>query len=354
MTSSVSLELPPRNIGFGRLFLDSQFMHYAKWPPKSTNLNGQTAIVTGASTGLGLEASRQLLALGLSRLVVAVRSVDRGEAAAAALRTSFPRARIDVWHLEMESYKSVQAFAARVAAELPRVDVVLLNAGIVSETFQRSPETGHERVVQVNYLSTFLLAILLLPTLTAHARSRTSGTGGPARLTIVNSGVALGSQHPWDATRPLLASFDDTARQAWDGVERYWSSKLLGELLFIKLFPLVRADDVVFNLVDPGLVRGTLLNRDTAARGKGLALALWLVKAVTGRSLKAGGSTYVDAAVVRGKETHGCFIMDWQVRPFADFAYTAKGKENIEVLWQETLAEFKFAGVEEILASLKK
>ncbi|KIH86461.1 short-chain dehydrogenase/reductase family protein [Sporothrix brasiliensis 5110] len=352
MTSSVSLELPPRSIGFGRLFLDSQFMHYAKWPPKSTNLHGQTAIVTGASAGLGLEASRQLLDVGLSRLVVAVRSVDRGEAAAAALRTSFPRARIDVWHLEMESYTSVQAFAARVAAELPRVDVVLLNAGIVSDAFQRSAETGHERVVQVNYLSTFLLAILLLPTLTAKAR--TSGTGTPARLTIVNSGVALGSQHPWDATRPLLASFDDTARQPWNGVERYWSSKLLGQLLFIKLFPLVRTDDVVFNLVDPGLVRGTLLNRDTAQRGKAVALALWLVKAVTGRSLKAGGSTYVDAAVVKGQETHGCFIMDWQVRPFADFAYTAKGKENMEVLWQETLAEFKFAGVEDILASLQK
>lgn len=351
MTSSVSLQLPPRNISFGKLLLDSQFLHYPKWAPRSTNLAGKTAIITGASAGLGLEAARQMLGFGLSRLIVAVRSQTKGEDAAAGLRKSFPKARVDVWLLEMESYKSVQAFAARIDAELPRVDIVLLNAGMVGDAFQISSETGHERVIQINYLSTMLLAILLLPIL--KTKAKTTGTG-PARLTIINSGVSLGSKHPWEDIRPLLPSFDDTAIQPWDSVERYWSSKLLGQLFFIKLFPYISTDDVIFNMVDPGWIRGTLLQREIEGRSAVTATILWFIKGIVGRRVSVGASTYVDAAVVRGKETHGCFLMDWDVRPFALFAYTDKGKENIEVLWKETLAEFKFAGVEDILASLKK
>ncbi|CAK7220171.1 hypothetical protein SCUCBS95973_004068 [Sporothrix curviconia] len=359
MTSSVSLQLPPRDTPFGKLFLDSQFMHYPKWAPKSTNLAGQTAIITGASTGLGLEAGRQMLGFGLSRLIIAVRSPAKGESAAAGLRKRYPKARIDVWELEMESYKSVQAFAARVDTELTRIDTVILNAGMIGNTFQTSPETGHERTVQVNYLSTFLLAILLLPLLKkkAKARGNSQGSSAPAptpHLTIVNSGVSLGSKHLWEDMRPLLPVFDDTARIAWDSVERYWSSKLLGQLFFVKLFPYVSSDDVVFNMVDPGYIRGTSLQREVSDRDYIIAFVVWLTKAITGRRLTVGGSTYVDAAVVRGKESHGCFIMDWEVRPFALFAYTDKGKENIDVLWKETLEEFKFANVEGILKSLKE
>ncbi|CAK7205283.1 hypothetical protein SEUCBS139899_008052 [Sporothrix eucalyptigena] len=350
MTSSVSLQLPPRNISFGKLFLDSQFLNYPKWAPKSTNLTGQTAIITGGNAGLGLEAGKQMLAFGLSRLVIAVRSPAKGEAAAAGLRKSFPKARIDVWNLEMESYKSVQAFAARVDSELTRIDIVLLNAGIVGDKHGISKETGHERVMQVNYLSTFLLAILLLPVLKTKGRANKS----LPHLTIVNSGVSLGSKHPWEDTRPLLPAFDDLKVMPWDPVERYWSSKLLGQLFFIKLFPYVSSDDVVFNMVDPGYIRGTGLQREVSDRGVVAAIAIWLIQGITGRRVSVGASTYVDAAVVRGQESHGCFIMDWDLRPFAKFAYTAKGKENIEVLWQETLEEFKFANVESILKSLQK
>ncbi|CAK7265427.1 hypothetical protein SEPCBS57363_001578 [Sporothrix epigloea] len=351
MSSSVSLQLPPRDLSFGKILFDSQFLHYPKWAPKSTNLTGQTAIITGASAGLGLEAGRQMLDFGLSRLIIAVRSTTKGEDTADGLRKSYPKARIDVWELEMESYKSVQAFAARVDKELPRIDTVILNAGMIGDTFQTSPETGHERVIQVNYLSTFLLAILLLPVL--KAKGRNSG-GTTPHLTVVNSGVSLGSTHPWENTRPLLPAFDDTSVMEWDSTERYQSSKLLGQLLFIKLFPYVSSDDVIFNMVDPGYIRNTSLQREVTERGYLISFLLWLSKAIAGRRLTVGGSTYLDAAVVRGKESHGCFIMDWELRPFAIFAYTQKGKENIELLWKETLEEFEFADVQGILASLQK
>ncbi|KAL1889750.1 hypothetical protein Sste5346_008738 [Sporothrix stenoceras] len=351
MTSSVSLEMPPRTTGFGLLTLDSQFLYRAKYPPKSTNLNGQTGIITGASTGIGLESCHQFLGLGLSRLILAVRSQKKGDDTAAALRKAFPKARVDVWILEMESYKSVQAFAARVDAELPRIDITILNAGMLSNDFELSKETGHERVVQVNYLSTFLLTILLLPILKAKAKA--NGTS-PARLTVVGSGAALASKHGWQDQRPLLPAFDDLNRIPWNFGERYWSSKLLGQLFFTKLYACVDPDDVILNLVDPGLVKNTSLQRGPSESSLLLAVAIYVVTNIAGRSVKSGASSYVDAAVMKGKESHGCFIMDWELRPFAKFIYSPKGKDCAEVLWKETMAELKFAGVEDILANLKK
>lgn len=78
------------------------------------------------------------------------------------------------------------------------------------------------------------------------------------------------------------------------------------------------------------------------------------MNSIMGRSVKAGASTYLDAAVVRGKESHGCFLMDWELRLFAQFVYSPKGKDCAEALWKETMTEFKFTGVEDILASMTK
>lgn len=113
---------------------------------------------------------------------------------------------------------------------------------------------------------------------------------------------------------PLLRSFDDLEAQPWDATERYSCSKLLGHLFSAKMFAYADpAEDVIVNLVDPGFCRGTALHRD--AHGI-LAAAMSFAKMLTGRPLEEGASTYVDAAVVKGKETHGCFVMDWKIRPY--------------------------------------
>ncbi|KAL1860408.1 hypothetical protein VTK73DRAFT_7354 [Phialemonium thermophilum] len=344
--TSKSLELKPVRDSVPMIFFKSQFLSWPKWAPKDTDLSGQTAILTGGTTGIGHECARQLLSLKLSHLILGVRSPERGEAVAVAFRKSYPDATIEVWSLEMESYDSVQAFARRVDETLKRLDIAILNAGLVAREFRKVPSTGHESTIQVNYLSTMLLAVLLLPTLKSkHAPGR------PGRLTIVNSGTSLYAKFPNHKERPLLKSFDDTSILPWDMEERYWSSKLIGQLFLIKLFPYVDPDDVIVNMVDPGLVRGTGLHRDFDGL---LGRILTFVKALSGRSLAAGASTYIDAAVLRGKESHGCSFQDWKIFPFAAFAYTPEGRETTEVLWEETLDEFKFANAREILESLAK
>ncbi|KAF7555010.1 hypothetical protein G7Z17_g2481 [Cylindrodendrum hubeiense] len=302
MSASFNLGAPketPRT-----LFLKAQFRTSPQLPPNDTNLDGKVAIVTGSTSGLGLEASHQLLSFGLSGLIMAVRSTEKGERVASQLRTQYPKANIEVWSLEMESYDSIQAFARR--AELSsRLDIAILNAGTQIADFTIVSTTGHEKLVQVNYLSTMLLGILLLPVLKAK-----SPTCSPGRLTIVSSGSARGATMSKPEDESVLSSLDNS--QHWDPFERYPISKLLGHLFMTNLACHVSADDVIINLADPGLCKGTDLQRGAPLL---LAIFFFCFKAILGRTVPVGASTYIDASVVKGKESHGCNVANWVISP---------------------------------------
>jgi NAD(P)-dependent dehydrogenase (short-subunit alcohol dehydrogenase family) len=305
MVSSKSLEMQPNMDSPASIFFKSQLGVKAPKLPKDLDLSGKVAIVTGASTGLGFHCCIHLLSFNLSHLVIAVRSIKKGEDVASKLRTQFPSAKIEVWELEMGSYVSIQAFVRRMEKDLTRLDIAILNAGLVKPEYNVVESTGHEETIQVNYLSTVLLSILLLPAL----RTK-SPPGVPGRLSIVGSGTALAAKFPNRNEVPLLKSFDNKA--VWDPNERYGCSKLLAHYFMVKFANYVNPKNVLVNLVDPGLCKGSGLFRDVT----GIQSTIWaIVKSATGRSLEVGSSAYVDAAVVKGKETHGCFVMDWQIRP---------------------------------------
>ena len=307
MAPSKSIEMQPLREGLGTIFLRSQFCTKPQWPPTSTDLSEKVAIVTGSNIGLGFYSCIHLLSFKLSHLILAVRSVKKGEDAASKLRAKNPKAKIEVWELDMESYDSVQAFTRRVETDLTRLDIAILNAGIVNQEFSLNTKTGHEEIIQVNYLSTMLLAVLLLPALKTK-----SPVGSPGRLTIVNSGLAYGAKFPNRDRNPLLPSFDDTTQFPWDANERYSCSKLMCQLFFVKMMTYIEADNVIVNLVDPGLCKGSGLHRNVKGIVSGV---MALMKSASGRTLAEGSSTYVDAAVVKGKESHGCFIFDWNIMP---------------------------------------
>jgi NAD(P)-dependent dehydrogenase (short-subunit alcohol dehydrogenase family) len=308
MASLSSLQMQPDSRSFGSFFIKAQLFTKPKLPPASTDLTGKVAIVTGASTGLGLHCCQYLLKLKLSHLILAVRSPSKGEDARSKLAQAYPNAKIEVYELEMGSYKSIQEFVRRVE-KLSRLDIAILNAGIVSPNFELNAETGHENVIQINYLSTMLLAILLLPVLKSK-----SPTGSPGRLTIVGSGVAYGAKFPNRNEVPLLASFDKKPEN-YDmnaATERYWVTKLLGHFFMVNLARYVKSDDVVVNIVDPGLCKGSELNRETVGVFGGV---MKVMKALLGRTMEVGASTYVDAAILKGKESHGSFVSDWELKP---------------------------------------
>jgi NAD(P)-dependent dehydrogenase (short-subunit alcohol dehydrogenase family) len=304
MTGSKDLE-PSTTPFFPNVFFYNQFRARPQWPAPNTTLSGRTAIVTGGNTGLGYEAAAQLLGLRLSCMILAVRSIDRGEVAASKLRQQYPNAKIEVWQLDMCSYDSIQSFASRVGSQLSRVDIVILNAGTIRLKFSQVKSTGHEEIMQVNYISTMLLAILLLPIL----KKKGPPDGQPAHLTIISAALTLVAKLPNRNSIPLLPSFDDP--KTFDHQEHYHSSKLLAQMFLWKLVDYVSADDVIINLADPAWCKGTDLAREVHGAMK---IGLYLF-GLTGRSTKVGASCYVDAVVNKGKESHGCFLMSWKIHP---------------------------------------
>ncbi|TGO41346.1 hypothetical protein BHYA_0023g00560 [Botrytis hyacinthi] len=151
----------------------------------------------------------------------------------------------------MSSYDSIQAFARRVESQVTRIGIVVLDAGMIKLKFAIVEDTEHEESLQVDYLSTMFLSILLLPIL----KVKGLPSGEPAHLTIVSAALALAAEFPNKAANPLLASFDDPKTS--DRQEHYHTSKLLTHMFLWNLVDYVSAKDVIVNLADPAWCRGT-------------------------------------------------------------------------------------------------
>lgn len=153
------------------------------FPPKqiTTTFEGKTVIVTGSNSGVGYATALKYAQLAASTIILGVRSLQKGELAKSQIEKATGRTGVvQVWPLDMASFESIDAFAKRVEG-LKRVDVAVLNAGIMTRTFKLS-EKGWENNLQVNTLGTALLAILLAPKLQA-----SNTPNSPAHLVVVTT-----------------------------------------------------------------------------------------------------------------------------------------------------------------------
>ena len=180
-----------------------------KLPTSTKSFAGQTIIVTGSNTGIGLEAARHIVRLGAAKVILAVRSRERGTAAAQSIADSTGRAGVaEVWELDLASYESVRAFAERATTELDRLDVVVENAGLYTHKFERAED--NERTITVNVISTMLLAVLLLPKL----RETAERFGRDVVLTFTGSFVHWMTEFPERRAENILEELahEDSAR----------------------------------------------------------------------------------------------------------------------------------------------
>jgi NAD(P)-dependent dehydrogenase (short-subunit alcohol dehydrogenase family) len=281
--------------------------------PSNIQLTDQVAVVTGSNAGLGLAASRHLLRLGLGRLIMGVRSEARGEEAAQRLRVEFPKAEVSVWILDLASYDSVRTFAARCADELPRLDIAIMNVGGMPHTYEIAPGSGHELTITVNYLSTALLSILLLPVLRAWNEKKRKSAGSvddsrPPVLCVVNSDLVWSTAI--ETAGPVLQRFDDA--KAFSQPRWYALSKLILTLFIWKLAEVVSPDEVLINMPNPGMTGGTdFFSREPLV----VRAAIRVIQSLLARKPDVAASIYVDAAVARGAESHGSFLSDWTIKP---------------------------------------
>jgi len=137
-------------------------------------LDGQVAIVTGASGGLGAETARALAARGAA-VTLAARDTRKAEQVASAIRAAHPRAELAVRALTLDRPDSVRAFAKSWLAEKRALHLLLNNAGVMACPLARTPE-GWELQFATNHLGHFLLTALLAPALRAAGGARVVNT----------------------------------------------------------------------------------------------------------------------------------------------------------------------------------
>lgn len=142
-----------------------------QWTPTDMpDLSGRVAVVTGANVGLGYESSALLASKGAT-VIMAIRTVRKGEDAAAEIRAHYPDAKLVVMRLDLADLSSVRDFTEAFNAQYDRLDILLNNAGVMA-TPQNTTKDGFELQFGTNHLGHFALTGLLMPRLLATADSR--------------------------------------------------------------------------------------------------------------------------------------------------------------------------------------
>ncbi|GAP88295.1 putative carbonyl reductase [Rosellinia necatrix] len=305
--------------------------------PVGTNLTGKTIIVTGGNAGIGYESARQFLELGASRVILACRSVSRGQEAVATLRADpvikkvNPKAVIEVFELDLDDYQSGLEFANRVKREVEQLDLLLNNGGTAMLSYERS-KSGHERMMQVNCYTHVLVCLALFPLL----RSTAAARGAPTRITWVGSSVHK-AQHslrrrPVAAGGSVLRHFDDAAN--FHRAARYADSKLAVGACARRLAAVAPAE-VLVNSVCPGFVQTTL--------DRGLPFyvrpVMALARRALGRLVGDGARAVVHASAVAGPETNGMFLQNNEIDLGVTILDEAVGQAFIDKLWAETVED---------------
>ena len=210
-------------------------------------LDGKTVIITGANSGIGLETAVDL-AKRNGRVILACRSVERGEKAAVEVRKRSGNDNVVFLQLDLASLDSVRKFSGKILEEEPRIDILINNAGIHKSRTSRT-EDGFEHHMAINHLGPFLLTNLLLDRL-KHAPS--------ARIVNVGS-LVYKRCATFDFDK---MNSDDPERAGTRNSVVYNQSKLAVFLFTRALANRLVGTNVTVNVLRPGMVRTGLSSEE--------------------------------------------------------------------------------------------
>ena len=242
------------------------------------------AVVTGASSGIGLHTALGLARAGM-RVIMTGRDAGRTEAARRRVATAAPAARIETLLADFSALAEVRLLASEILARCERLDVLVNNAGLFSPKFRLSQD-GFELVFAVNHLAPFLLTNLLLDRLIASA---------PARIVTVASRAHRGERIDLaDLPRP----------RHWSMTHAYGRSKLCNILFTRELAARLDPSRVVAASLHPGVVATGI------GRRGGIVELAWRIGSLFMIGPEEGADTSVFLATVPDATPfHGAYVV---------------------------------------------
>jgi NAD(P)-dependent dehydrogenase (short-subunit alcohol dehydrogenase family) len=223
--------------------------------------NGRTAIVTGANSGVGFNTSLELARKG-ARVILACRSMEKGERAVKRIVKEVPEAQLDLQQLDLASLASIRDFSQRFHSTYSSIDMLINNAGVMNLP-RHLTEDGFEMQFGTNHLGHFALTGLLFDLLSSTENSRI--------VTVSSIAHINGSIH-----------FENLmGEKNYDSQEAYRQSKLANLLFTLELANKLeaRGSSTISVAAHPGVTHTNLITAGPEMRGK--PLLKWFMKAAT-------------------------------------------------------------------------
>ncbi len=204
-------------------------------------LEGKTAIVTGANSGMGMATTAALADAG-AEVIMLCRNEERGKEALTKLSEKKDR-KLKLILCDLGDYASIRSFARQVKAEYDRIDILVNNAGFISLDRQETKE-GLERQFGINHIGHFYLTMLLLKKM-----------GEGSRIVNVASGAHKAGK---------IHFVDINLTKGYNVVKAYGQSKLANVLFTRELARRVKERGITVNCCHPGAVATNIgIDRDT-------------------------------------------------------------------------------------------
>jgi len=249
-------------------------------------LTDKVALVTGCSSGIGIETARVLKIAGM-RVFAAVRNLEKGKK---ALGSTLEPGRCELVELDLDSLSSVRKCAAEILSKTDRLNILVNNAGIMACPEGRTPD-GFERQFGTNHLAHFLLFNLLKDLM---LKSATPDFG--SRVVNVSS-----SAHRYS---PIV--FDNLNLEGiYDPEKSYGQSKTANIYMANEIERRYGAQDLHAFSLNPGAVAGTGLGANVSDEMKA-KWATWGPEVINHfKSIEQGAATQIWAAIDKGLEGKG-------------------------------------------------